>query len=624
MKKYIFFLLVILHVTSCDVLDKTPFDSVPPEEVWNSVSLSNMYLNDLYKDVLPSFGATTNANLSDETGGGGKYMQGTLAVDDVADFGSETYAKIRKINILFEGIETGTVPHADKQSIKGQAWFLRAFIYWNLVNLYGGVPMVMNVQTMSSTGELTPDLMVKRNSTKECVEIIARDLDSAAVNLPAQWSDQGKDYGRVTRGAALALKGRMLLFWASPQFNSRSGSMIDQKRWDWAYAANDTAIKVLKQDGYDLHPSFSELFTDCKEKTKEAIFVRVYDANVTATGTNYYHNYDASVRPAYMGKLDGKSNQPTWNLVKAFPKADGFNITETSTGSKTAKYNSIAFFRERDPRFYATIAYNSAYWPLAAGKASKPPFTEDPTHAWLYYRMKDGAMTSVETRGVAGNTTSSGFYCRKFVNPGISADYVDQVGTDWVEIRFAEVLLNMAECANEVDNRQLAYDNIKLIRDRAWAGPADTFPSHMGNISPSMTKEAMREAIMHERQIELAFENKRHFDLRRRNMFEENLGKTPKLNGTRRGAVRIYPKSLVEFSIDNEVEEGSINANNYTDYFQAPDTLWVLDTQYPINYPQPQYNFYAIPETNLQKNPNLQQTTFWGGSFDPLSERPSN
>jgi starch-binding outer membrane protein, SusD/RagB family len=592
--------MVAILLSACNILDKEPLDAIPETDVWNNEGLATLYLNNLYNLTMPGFSGTTNANLSDETSGGNTYMYGQLTNESVGDFSNDTYSKIRRINILLEKISTGTLTKDVVQKIKGQALFLRAWVYWNLVKLYGGVPMIMNVQNMATTGELTEELLVRRNKTRECIELIAADLDSAFRYLPTKWDDT--NYGRITRGAAIALKGRVLLFWASPQFNPENKT----ERWQWAYDVNKMALDSLTKDGFGLHTSFKELFTDCREKTKEAIFVRVYNANIAGT---YYHSYENSVRPIYLGKSGGGSNNPTWELVKAFPMIDGYPIDSATT---TYSYNQNRFWVNRDPRLDITIAYNGSTWPLS-GNTSR---------LWIYYYMNNGQSVSVESNEKRATTyTSTGFYCRKYVNPNTPRDLVDQVGTDWTEIRFAEVLLNFAECANELDGKaseaRSALNRIRNERTDVKVGMA-YIDAHIDN------RILMREIIMNERQVELAFENKRHWDLRRRNMFQYDLGpRIKRLNGTQRTGWRIElnesPLRTPAYMVT--VREGLDLGIPivYNTYF-LPGYSIILDTQYPINYPQPQYNFYAIPQTNLDKNPLLEQTNYWGGTFDPLEE----
>lgn len=506
MKKYLAYISIAILITSCSVLDKEPYDSIPEQDVWNSVSLSTLYVNNLYSLASPAFPTATKgvsfynlrlSSLTDETSGTSDlndFMYGQLTQESVGDFSNDTYSKIRKINILLERVDKGGISdQTEINKLKGQAYFLRAWIYWNLVNLYGGVPMITSTQSMSTSGEITEEILVRRNKTGDCIDTIVRDLDLAAQLLPSSWGDA--DYGRVTRGAAMALKGRVLLFWASPQFNP----LNKVERWQRAYDANKNALDTLTIDGYGLHSSFKELFNEAKEKTAEAIYVRVYDANIAGT---YYHGYDNGARPRAEGISGGRTNNPSWQLVQAFPMNNGLPITDGGSG-----YNSRRYWLNRDPRFKYTIAYNTDTWELSGNAGYR---------VWTYYYINSqGAQTSTEGNNVA---TSTGFYSKKFINPSIKKANSNQVGTDWIEIRFAEVLLNLAECANEIDLKPEAVGYIQQIRSRGDVN----IP--LGNINAAMNTDDLREAIIRERQIELAFENKRFWDLRRRNMFSTDLG----------------------------------------------------------------------------------------------------
>jgi hypothetical protein len=594
---------------SCEVFQKEPLDAVDEEKVWQDEKLATLYLNNLYSLVMPTFSATVTSSYSDESPGGGTYMYDNLTAESITDFSKDTYGKIRRINLMIHKLQTSVLPEEVKTKLKGQAIFLRAFAYWNLVKLYGGVPMILNPQDLVVGGGVSPALYVKRNKTKECIEIIAADLDTAFQCLPAKW--ESEDYGRITRGAAISLKGRILLYWASPQFNPQNKI----ERWQWAYDVNKMALDTLKKDGFGLLPSFKSLFNDCKEVHKieefqEAILVRVYNT------ADFYHAFDKSVRPVYESKSGGGSNPPTWQLVKAFPMADGNPIDSAGKPKEiTSKliYYPDRFWVNRDPRLEFTVAYNSCYWPLSG---------QSNYRLWTYYYYKDTTLVSVETneRNAGLLYTQTGFYCKKFINPTIFRSQVDLIGTDWIELRYAEVLLNFAECANELDNKTLEVRNaLNQIRN----GRTDVKVG-MGYIDRHINdRNIIREVIMTERQVELAFENKRHWDLRRRNMFENDLGPTiKKLNGQRRTGLkvllnegRITPQSMI-------LNRDNINFTStiiYNSYFLM-GTEYNIDTQYPIDFPQPKYNFYAIPQTELNQNPNLEQTKEWGGTFDPLEE----
>jgi hypothetical protein len=617
-------IMITLITNSCEIFQKEPLDSVPEEQVWNDPSVAKLYVNNLYKSVydltMDGFQATANSDKSDEAFGGNIYMYGMVSSGDVGDFSNDTYACIRKINIFINRIGTGTLPQTEIQYLKGQAHFLRAWMYWNLVKLYGGVPMILGIQNVSYTGYPTEELMVKRNKTKECIEIICADLDTAIQYLPAKWKDN-EDYGRATSAAAISLKGRILLFWASPQFNPQNKS----ERWEWAYNVNKAAIDTLKNNGYGLYPSFKELFEDCKEQTCEAIFVRVFSNKL---GDEFTHDYDKSVRPKNESASGGGTkNFPTWQLVKAFPMING-NPIDSSANS--FKYDSILYFLNRDKRFYYTIAYNTCNWNVCASTGNK---------LWTYYHWypENNPSKPAELISVEGTSfTPTGFYCRKYVNPYLHKDLTDKVGTDWMEIRYAEVMLNYAECANELGKSSEVYAMLKSLRnDRTDLVVAGV--DNMGYINKHINDQTLtREIIMTERQVELAFENKRYWDLRRRNMFVDDLGPTvKKLNGTYRTGkmVQQYPSTEVfpgAIYKPESTDEGFKLIRNTTDftikryfntYFDISKSIvYSVDYINAINYRQPQYNFFAIPQSNIDKNKNLEQTSYWGGTFDPLAE----
>jgi hypothetical protein len=173
-------------------------------------------------------------------------------------------------------------------------------------------------------------------------------------------------------------------------------------------------------------------------------------------------------------------------------------------------------------------------------------------------------------------------------------------------------LLNLAESANKVDKTNEAYEQLKAIRNRAGIDPGT---DNMYGLTVGMDKSQMHEAVLLERQIELAFENHRYWDLRRNRLFES------KLNGTRRHGH--YTKILITRDELNDLKE-SMSATalvdhfktNYTDYFR--DSVMVLDLHFEIDW-QPEYYFYAIHPDNIELNTNLEQTLGWPeGTFDPL------
>ncbi len=573
-KRYIYLLLIAFLWTGCErVLDKSDLNSID-ETAWDNLNLSTMYLNQLYAENIPGFALATNSGNSEETYNDNDYIYGRLGENSVGTFSLYTYAKIRDINLMIEGIDNGALGDDIKSLLNAQAYFLRAWRYWELVNLYGGVPMVMTAQD-----PWTDEINVPRSPTGECIDKIVSDLDKGIESLPARW-DNPADYGRLTNGAAAAMKGRVLVFWASPQFNPDNAA----DRWQRAYDANLEAKNLLETEGFGLLEDFNAIFLTEGYANQEAIMIRSYD--------DTYHpgGWESSCRPPSGGGTG--SNNPTWNFVQSFPMKNGKRIADPGSG-----YNSVYYWQNRDPRFYATLAYNGTSWKMN-GRAD--------TVQWTYF------LNSQEF----SITPSTGFYCKKASDPQVHMEDVTRTPTDWIEIRFAEVLLNLAECANELDKRDEAYGILAKIRERAGIEPG---PGNLYGLDENMDRAAMREAIIWERQIELAFENKRYWDLRRHNMFAEDLGSnTPKLNGTQRRGLRIMAKPPYSTAaIDTLRDDMDINSPDYTKYFIViPRTL---DADYLINFPQPQYNFFAIPQNILDRSPAVEQTLGWAnGTFDPL------
>ena len=202
------------------------------------------------------------------------------------------------------------------------------------------------------------------------------------------------------------------------------------------------------------------------------------------------------------------------------------------------------------------------------------------------------------------NPTPSGFYCRKAVDESYTPYYTERSSTDWIEIRYAEVLMNYAECAAELGKNDEAYTILKQIRNRAGILPGS---DGLYGLKAGMSQDDMIKAIMLERKIEFAFEGKRYWDLRRRRLFASEL------NGTRRHG--LLPKLKISQEEFDKIKD-NVNIDKDKDtYFR--DSLIVLDTKFDIDF-KDNYYFYAIPNKHLETNSKLEQTQGWdGGTFNP-------
>lgn len=268
-------------------------------------------------------------------------------------------------------------------------------------------------------------------------------------------------------------------------------------------------------------------------------------------------------------------------MVQSYPMKSGLPISDPESG-----YDSVLFFKNRDPRFDVSIAYNTCLWELS-GQTGRIQF------------IYPNAYTT-------GGTSGTGYLCRKAINVSYTPYQTERSSTDWIEIRFAEVLMNFAECAAKIGNISEAYEVLKQIRNRAGIDPG---ADNMYGLKENMSGTEMFQAIMLERKIEFAFEGKRYWDLRRNRLYEEEL------NGTRRyGTQPVLKMDLQTFKdIRDTISDFD---TNYGYYFR--DSTIILDLLFEINFLD-NYYFFDIPRTHLEKNSNLEQTIGWpGGTFDPL------
>lgn len=591
-------LLCTVVLSSCkkdffEIDDPNGFEVV---DSWDDEGAVGLFLNRTYALVIPQWPTLGGIhNTSDElNNSNAAFLYGTLTENGVTDIGTSTsitanrYADIRRCNVAIDGMNASSVmPEATKNSLKGQFFFLRAYTYFKLVRLYGGVPLVLKAQGVEEENLITP-----RSKTSVCIAAITKDLDSAAAFLPKTWS-AAADVGRITKAAALAVKGKALLYWASPQFNPTNIT----SRWTDAYAACKAAYDTGIANGFGLLASYANLFIT--EDHKEILIVRKYN-----TSRDLGNNIENITRPVSETTAGSSSNQPTWNLVQAYTGSNGLPITDINSG-----YNATQYWLNRDPRFAASIAVNGDLWALS-GKSTR--------RQWQYTGNLDETPATIIT----------GFYCKRLCNTSTSAAnavYNSNTGggsgMDWIEMRFAEVILNLADCANETGNLTEAKDMVRLIRQRAGI----VVGAYDYGLSVATTMAQMRSLILNERQVEFAMEGMRNFDLRR----TRNLGlilprlsykvavKAPYAAGTGTTAGITY---LDKLNTQGFKPRDTANLNNlsvYTSMFVAPGVTASLEGANTINLPD-KYYVYPLP-TLFTQTPGIEQTNGWaGGTFNPF------
>ncbi|MEP7257597.1 MAG: RagB/SusD family nutrient uptake outer membrane protein [Flavitalea sp.] len=553
MKKYIFLLpvvaLLMLLLQSCknSILEKTPQDQYSDATVWADINLADAYLLNNYKSIGIGFSAPGFAAISDEVrfthGGAETYMQGQLSASALGPFGATSdnptpfgswqqyFSNIQKINEFLSNIHrvVEVAAEADRPPLqartdvmKGEALFLRAFCYGQLLRLYGGVPLI------DMPNELGGDfLALGRNTFEETVNFIAKDCDDAAALL---LNPSEAIIGRGSKGAALALKSRILLFAASDLAADGTAqskyvgyeSPNRQALWTSAKAA---AKAVIDLNAYQLADfgapdkqavakNFFDFFKAQDLSNPEVIWGKMYSTAANFGHSNNQYN-DANGWNGY------SDNSATQALVDAFQMEDGSDFYDhfTKDGSdyfhnnNTGGFNSPNPYYNREPRFYASILFDSAVW-----KPRDPSLsTIDPLGVYdrrTRITMVGGAETykrfGIDTRQSdrsPDNGGYTGYLMKKTLDNTVITGVVDNQNA-WIEMRYAEILLNYAEACIGLSENTEAADYINMIRERA------ALPDFTGDIT---------QALRRERQVELAFEGSRWYDIRRWKIFMQAL-----------------------------------------------------------------------------------------------------
>ena len=356
---------------------------------------------------------------------------------------------------------------------RAEARFLRAYFHFELLKRYGPIPIVTSTLSINGNYENTP-----RPTMKEVVDFIAKECDIAADTLElTPWRNVNDAFGRATKGAALALKSRLLLYAASPLYVDFGDTNETNKPTDiamWKSAA-DAAKAVIDLNQYELASSYGDLFKN-DFQNKEYIFVRRYAANSDFEKSNF---------PVSFGGKGGTN--PSQNLVDDYEMLDGTPF-DWNDPAKAAQP-----FENRDARLGATILMNMA--PFKGKKVATYP---------------EGADASPNP-----NATKTGYYLRKFLNEDVNIQTGGSSSGHVVPLfRLAEIYLNYAEALNECDptNPDIAL-YLNKVRNRA----------SLPNVS-ALSQEQMRAVIQHERRVELAFEEHRSWDVRRWKIASSTLG----------------------------------------------------------------------------------------------------
>ena len=638
MKKIVYLLLsgfLILSAGCKKSLDVPPTNIISDADIFSNVAGIDGYMARIYSQMPiedfkwnPSTGFKTFFNGSTATFTGEAISRDQAGGTETFNYWSDAYALIRDCNYFMETLPkyAGNFSQAQLNNWQGEARFIRAFTYFALVKRYGGVPLVDKVltqpgQAINEVAANIDSFKIPRAAEQAVYDFIGADLDFAYQNLPE--TNKG---GRANRYAAAALKSRTMLFAGCiakyNTINLMAGSVQvcgipAVKANDYFKASYDAAnllngkFSLYKNawsatDKVAQANNFSQLFLD--KASGENIFIRMYKY------PDAVHWYDYNNIPRQLWNNGGAAQtNPTLNFVEMFeglPKnADG-SFQTTDAGGKYLLYDNLSGpFVNAEPRLRGTVLMPGDVFKgvaiemrrgiytgpvtggisrlLPLGSTANYPSTNfisqaGPEITTAYVTLPDG--TRMNAAGASGFYTNingvasgiSGFTVKKYLDPAKATADIGNNRSEqsWIEIRYAEVLLNRAEAAYELYSagqagtyQTQALTDLNAIRERAGATLA-TLPQ-LNSV----------DTIRRERRKELAFENKTWWDLKRWRIIDKEQNNT-------------------QWRILNPIF--AVNALKYF-FDDRPDER---NSRFTFD---PKYYYEQIPVTAIGKSPNLVQ-----------------
>ncbi|WP_198659632.1 RagB/SusD family nutrient uptake outer membrane protein [Nubsella zeaxanthinifaciens] len=575
MKKAIFIIscLSLTALVACKkggVLDQVKTTDLNEETTFADSARTLQFLTRIYTDIgfsaepkrfgdgssvgIYSIGDEVESTLQSASAYNIIFQSGAVSALNIPDDAwVKTYANIRRVNVLLKHLPTTPLSAKLRSRMEGEARFLRAWYYFILIKHYAGVPLIGDV-VYGPTDEISG----KRNTYAECVTYIENECNAVATLLPPSYS--GLDYGRVTRGAALALKARLLLYAASPLFNGRADNMdgvlgypsFDATRWTKAARAAKDVIDLNLYALFDLptQPGYGFQKVFVTRKNNEYILASMAGNNRTLESM-----WDPPSRTGSGNSL------PYQELVDAFGTVNGKPISEdVKSGSNPTGYDAANPYVNRDPRLAYTVLFNEGTR-LNVSRTVSQVFT-------YVGAPQDGYAPNAGTR--------TGYYLRKMCDDNTIASTTSSATERCFPlIRYAEILLNYAEASNEAGDIATAYEQLKAIRKRAGivAGNDGNY-----GLADGMTKDQMRTVIQNERRVELAIEEHRYWDVRRWKI-AENIANKP-LHGMKITKV----------------------GNTYT--------YELVTVRTPV-FTAPKWYLWPIPQGEVNKSLDLQQNPGW-------------
>lgn len=481
--KATFFIMLIIFTSACKKLDLAPENRFTEATYWTTTEKASSVLSTAYAQMFNNDwffyneGASDNAyNGRGDASGVASLAAGTYdaSLGRVRDEWNSHYSGIKTCNIFLANVDKVTSMDANlKNRMKGEARFIRAYHYFQLENWYGDVPL------FDKDISLDESKTISRTPKARVVDFVLKELDEVAAALPANTAYPAADRGRITKGAAIALKARVLLY---------------ESRWADVVTTCEQLIGSTTNGTYGLFTSYEGLFLPQNEYNNEVMLDIQY---VSGAPNRSYNNFFDFAPLAVGARLNALA--PTQELVDSYLMANGKKPTEAGSG-----YDENNPYVNRDPRLTNTIVYNLYKWKKPDGSLqtiyTKPGSDPNPD-------ANTGRGTDEYASGAVSSPT--GYYIRKYYDPTSLTNF--QSGLNLIMIRYADVLLMYAEAKNELGQMDAGVwdKTIKPIRNRA--GFTDAAALNF----PGGAQDALRDVVRNERRSELAMEGLRVFDIRR-------------------------------------------------------------------------------------------------------------
>ena len=486
-RKYLIMLCAIITLSGCDFLSLEEDTNIKQEEAYGYFANIKKLATYVYTFLPQDFGAIGNG-MRDAATDNATYTWDDCDIYDMysdawsplnaIDNSLDLYTGIRAANSFLENfsledLERFKWEDSYKENVEQcemliyEVRALRAFYYLELAKRYGDVPLLTRTYT---TDEINA---VERSPFKDVIDFIASECDAVAPELPVTHKDFYNETGRVTRGMAMAVKSRALLYAASKLHNPGN----DKELWRKAAMA---AYDIIKQGWYSLpsidnDPLYAQNGGNEVLASSQLIFERRNgDSN----------SFEKNNLP--IGFENGNSgNTPSQNLVDAFEMADGTLFDWNNPDHAAHPY------KNRDPRFYKTVVYNGA------------------TLMNTTVETFEGGKNAYPLEGA----TLTGYYLKKYVNETVSVSTVQPISKPhhFILFRYAEILLNYAEAMNEWQGPD--YSDMELPLTARQALNQVRTAAKMPAVTE--TEERFTARLRNERRIELAFEDHRFWDIRR-------------------------------------------------------------------------------------------------------------